>query len=172
MQENYGKVQLSSVASMSEEQEWGFLEQNNTVVISTVHPNGTIFSSPVWYTVRDEGLHIALDQASYHVKNVEHGSGVTAIVEAGGDDLCTSRGIQLRGDAEPVTDPEENEACVEQILDEIFGPDHPHEEAYRKYRDYYDNSHVRFEPERMISWDMRKLYNFQLYESGTIEEAN
>ncbi|MEE9324263.1 MAG: pyridoxamine 5'-phosphate oxidase family protein [Dehalococcoidia bacterium] len=150
---------------MSQEQRWSFLERHHEIAVSTVNRDGVIYSSPVWYTVKDKRIYLGIDQASHHLKNTEGGSSMTGVVFDGGNDLATARGVQIQGRGEVLEDKELAKECDERIADSIFGPGHPHIESYREYRNYYDHLIIELKPEKMITWDMRKLYHLQVYTS-------
>ena len=158
-----GRIRLGAVASMTQAQRWSFLERNHEIALSTVDGDGVIYSSPVWYVVKDRRIFIPIDQASKHLKNTENGSSMTGVVFKGGDDLATARGVQIQGRGKMVEDVALANECVDLVVDQIFGPGHSHAVAYREYRECFDNATMELEPEKMITWDLRKVYNLQMY---------
>lgn len=163
--EYLGRVKLGRVASMSQVQRWSFLERNHEMALSTIDGDGVIYSSPIWYVVKDRRIFLPIDQASKHIQNADNGSSATGVVFKGGDDLATARGVQIQGRVEMVEDAALAQECVDLAVDKIFGPGHPHKENYIEYRDCFDNATIELIPEKMITWDMRKAYNLQMYAS-------
>lgn len=166
--EYLGKVKLGSVASMTKAQRWAYLERHHEMALSTVDGDGVIYSGPMWYTVMDRRIFIPLDQASKHVKNLENGSSMSATVFSGGEEIATAQGVIIQGQGKLLEDPELNQRCVDHLVDHIFGVGHPHKKAYREYREYYDNATLELIPDKMTTWDMRKLYNFQMYSARSL----
>ena len=161
--EYLGRIRLGAVASMTQIQRWSFLERNHEIALSTVDGDGVIYSSPVWYLVKDRRIFIPIDQASKHLQNIENGSSMTGVVFKGGEELATARGVQIQGRGKMVEDAEFAKECVDLIVDHIFGPGHPHTKSYLEYRECFDNATLELEPEKMITWDLRKVYNLQMY---------
>ena len=163
-----GRIKLGAVASMTQSQRWSFLERHYEMALSTVDQDGLIYSSPIWYTVRDRRIFIPVDQASKHLANTENGSSMTGVVFAGGGDLATARGVQIQGKGKMVDDTALEDECVDRVVDHIFGPGHPHSIAYREYRACFGNATMELVHEKLITWDLRKAYNLQMYASRTL----
>lgn len=161
--EYLGRIKLGSVASMTQIQRWSFLERHHELALATIDGDGVIYNSPVWYTIKDRRIFIPIDQASKHLKNIENGSSVTGVVFKGGDELATARGVQIQGRAEMVEDAELAKECVDLLSDHVFDVGHPHKESYIEYRECFDNATIELKPEKMITWDLRKIYNLQMY---------
>ena len=161
--EYLGRVKLGSVASMTPIQRWAYLERHHELALATVDGDGVIYNSPPWYTIKDRRIFIPIDQASKHMKNMENGSALSATVFSGGEELATAQGVIIQGRGEMVEDPELAQECVDRLVDHVFGVGHPHKNAYKEYREYFDNATIELKPEKLITWDMRKVYNFQMY---------
>ncbi|MDH3690879.1 MAG: pyridoxamine 5'-phosphate oxidase family protein [Gammaproteobacteria bacterium] len=166
--EYLGRIKLGSVASMTQTARWAFLERNHEIALSTVDKDGVIYSSPVWYTVKDKRIFLPIDQASKHLKNMENGSSMTGVVFKGGDEFATARGVQIQGRGEVVKDPGLAKECADRVADKVFGPGHPHKPAYVEYRECFDNMTMELIPNKMITWDLRKLYNVQAYAARSL----
>ena len=163
--EYLGSVKLGSVASMTKKGRWVFLERHHEIAVSSVDAEGVIYCSPVWYTIIDQRIFLPIDQASKHFQNVEGGSKLTGAVFAGGEELCTARGVQIQGQGRLVNDPTLRERCMEQLVEKIFGFGHPHRQTYIEYRETFDKMTLELIPDKMITWDLRKTYNLPMYTS-------
>ena len=136
--------------------------------IAAVAGHGGSVQTVVSDVTNEESVQAAVDQASKHLENTENGSSMTGVVFAGGGDLATARGVQIQGKGKMVDDTALEDECVDRVVDHIFGPGHPHSIAYREYRACFDNATMELVHEKLITWDLRKAYNLQMYASRTL----
>jgi hypothetical protein len=143
---------------MDDQERLRFLEEEKVAVVGSFGPRGWPHLMPLWYVVRDGEVWSWTFTKSQKIKNLERDSRATVLVEAG-DEYSELRGVQM-----------ECEAVFHQDLDFVVGfavdlvtryaPEGQEvtPEATEAFRAQAPKRTVlQFRPERIISWDHRKL---------------
>jgi PPOX class probable F420-dependent enzyme len=144
---------------LTEGEQRELLEEARTLHVASILPNGRPHLVPMWFVVDDDGL-LAFTTygTSQKVKNLERDPRITVMAETGTayDEL---RGVAIDGTAEIVRDPRVTMRTLQLVGAKMGGqgrPAPPPEDeepppvAYKRVT-------VRVHPERIRSWDHRKL---------------
>jgi PPOX class probable F420-dependent enzyme len=132
------------------------MDEARTLVLGTVGPDGRPHLVPMWFVLDDEGRPCCTSYArAQKVRNIERDDRVTALVEAG-EGYDELRGIAIDGRAELIAgDPERTRAVMEAIGRRYGAAASP--EAARPARQAPKRVVIRIHPERVRSWDHRRL---------------
>jgi PPOX class probable F420-dependent enzyme len=144
--------------TLTEAEQRELLEAARVLQVASIGPDGRPHLVPMWFVHDDDGL-LAFTTygAAQKVKNLERDPRVTVLAETG-TAYNELRGISIDGRAEIVRDPPRT-ARVLQLVGARYGdrprpdPDpslDPPPAAYKRVT-------VRIHPERIRSWDHRKL---------------
>ena len=143
---------------LTEEEQRELIETARILQIASINPDGRPHLIPMWFVLDDEGvLAFTTYGTSQKVRNLERDPRITALAETG-DAYDQLRGLSIDGRAEIVRDPRVT-ARVLQLVGARYGdrarPEHDPElpipaAATRRVT-------VRIHPERVRSWDHRKL---------------
>jgi PPOX class probable F420-dependent enzyme len=144
------------VLSAAEQRE--LLESERVVVVSSIGPRGWPHSMPMWYVLREGEIWVWSYAKAQKVRNLERDRRATLLVETG-TEYVELRGVQIEAEAEIVRD---REAVLEfgkeltvrysEGIDSIEGDAAAALQAQAAKR-----VAIRFEPQRVASWDHRKL---------------
>ncbi|MBZ5733423.1 TIGR03618 family F420-dependent PPOX class oxidoreductase [Nocardioides sp. TRM66260-LWL] len=140
---------------MSDEEVWEFLHQQRSATLGTYGPQGRIHLVGMWYAVRDGAVWFETKAKAQKTLNVRRDPRASFLVEAGHtyDQL---RGVAFEGRAEIV----EDEQVVWDVCVDVFERcTAPYSEEMRPLVELMAKNRVvlRLEPERIRSWDHRKL---------------
>ncbi|NVK81589.1 pyridoxamine 5'-phosphate oxidase family protein [Streptomyces morookaense] len=132
-----------------------FLTAQRTCRLATVGPDGSPHVSPLWFAWDGQALWLYSLVRSRRWAALRSGPRVAAVVDDGRE-YGELRGAELAGRAEPVGEaPRKGEPCPELhcveglFADKYFGmATMPHDGRH---------AWVRLEPDRIVSWDFRKL---------------
>lgn len=139
-----------------------FLEQGDTIQVATVGIDGHPHLAPMWYVVDDGKVVFRSFTKSQKIVNLRRDPKVTVLLEEG-KTYAELRGVMIRGRARLVTDrdyvlsiyarlaathPVGTEAPARLDAESI-------EAVFGRYAD--KNTVVVVEPEKIASWDHRKL---------------
>jgi PPOX class probable F420-dependent enzyme len=140
---------------MTEAESADLLASSRKMQLATINADHTPHLVTMFYVLRDGRITFWTYRASQKAKNLARDPRLTCLVEDG-DGYFDLRGVQVRGVAEPITDPAGVAEVGRLIMGQLTGV--PAEglgqyvaEAARKRIAYV----VR--PSRIISWDHRKL---------------
>jgi PPOX class probable F420-dependent enzyme len=141
---------------MSEGEVADFLDEQRVVVCATIGPRGWPHLMPLWYVVRDGEIWAWTYAKAQKVRNLERDDRATLALEDGGQ-YHELRGVMVEAHAVIHRDTE----AVAETGAEIFkrygnatpGPEFP--EAMRAQA--AKRVALQFVPERLASWDHRKL---------------
>jgi len=151
-----GENQRSTVV-MSEDEITGFLAASRVATIATIGPTGHPHLVAMWFGIVDGKLYFETKAKSQKAVNLRRNPTVSCSVEAGGsyDQL---RGVAIEGTAVLIDDPtsEEYWAAAVNIWERYQGP---YSDDVRPFVEMMMNKRivVRVEPQRIRSWDHRKL---------------
>jgi nitroimidazol reductase NimA-like FMN-containing flavoprotein (pyridoxamine 5'-phosphate oxidase superfamily) len=148
--------------TMTKDEMAAFLDGSHILQVSSIDNDGYPHIAPMWYFVDDGNIVFRSFTKSQKIVNLERNNKLGVLVEAG-DAYSELRGVMIRGTARFVTDPayilkvygelaaryamlgEAPQRLTPEELDAAFG------------RFATKNTAVVVEPEKIASWDHRKL---------------
>ena len=133
-----------------------FLREQRTATMCSIHRDGSIHAVAMWYGFLDGEVAFETKAKSQKVQNLRRDPRLTVMVESG-DRYEELRGVEVVGKAEIIEDPDQLWAIGLSVYERYVGP--------------YDEEHgrpavagmlnkrvgVRLHPDRVVSWDHRKL---------------
>ncbi|MBF5000117.1 PPOX class F420-dependent oxidoreductase [Nocardia sp. BSTN01] len=140
---------------MSETEITEFLERSRIMTLASLGKNGTPHLTAMWYGLVDGEIWFETKGKSQKAVNVRRDPRVTVLVESG-DTYDRLRGVSIEGRAEIVEDPEALFKVGVSVWERYTGP---YTEELRPMVEAMLNKRVaiRVVPERVRSWDHRKL---------------
>jgi len=137
-----------------------FVASAQTIVINSIGPDGVPHPMPMWFGVEDDGAIVMTTfRKSQKVRNLERDPRVSLLVEEGAV-YSELRGAVLYGKAELIDDADR----VLDILSTVAMANQPEvdEESMKAVRKGLlatakKRVGIRIRPERIVSWDHRKL---------------
>ncbi|WP_433602029.1 pyridoxamine 5'-phosphate oxidase family protein [Nocardia sp. CA-135953] len=142
-----------------------FLQRSRIATVATIGPNGAPHLTAMWYALIDGEIWFETKAKSQKAVNLGRDPRVTCMVEAGRtyDQL---RGVSIEGHAEIIDDPDRLFAVGVSVWERYTGP---YSEEVRPLVEQMLNKRiaVRVVPDRLRSWDHRKLGLPQLPLGGT-----
>lgn len=140
---------------MSETEITEFLERSRIMTLASLGKNGTPHLTAMWYGLVDGEIWFETKGKSQKAVNLRRDPRVTVLVEAG-DTYDQLRGVSIEGRAEIVEDPEALFKVGVSVWERYTGP---YTEEVRPMVEAMLNKRVaiRVVPERVRSWDHRKL---------------
>ncbi|OXR47450.1 hypothetical protein B7C42_00575 [Nocardia cerradoensis] len=140
---------------MSETEITEFLERSRIMTLASLGKNGTPHLTAMWYGLVDGEIWFETKGKSQKAVNLRRDPRVTVLVEAG-DTYDQLRGVSIEGRAEIVEDPEALFKVGVSVWERYTGP---YTEELRPMVEAMLNKRIaiRVVPERVRSWDHRKL---------------
>ena len=140
---------------MTPEAREAFLHDARTIVLSTIDARGYPHSVAMWYVVEDGCVLMTTYAKSQKALNLERNPKVALMVESG-TSYDTLQGILIRGRAELIRDVGRCAALLMRIHAKMLGamPVGVEEAMQAQAR---KRVIIRVQPERVSSWDHRKL---------------
>lgn len=140
---------------MSDAEITEFLEHSRIATMATVGPTGSPHLIAMWYALLDGEVWFETKTKSQKAVNLRRDPRITCMVEAG-DTYDQLRGVSLEGRAEIVEDPEKLFAVGVSVWERYTGP---YSEEMRPMVEtmLHKRIAIRVVPERVRSWDHRKL---------------
>lgn len=140
---------------MTDDETREFLNGRHTMNVATVNHDGTIHLVAMWYGFVGDRPAFWTYGRSQKVRNLERNPQVTALVEAGQvyEEL---QGVELVGRAELVTDRDRLMAIGRSVFERYIGAWSDEMQPYLD-RTGAKRVGVVIEPDRIVSWDHRKL---------------
>jgi PPOX class probable F420-dependent enzyme len=153
-----GTNQRSAIV-MSDDEITEFIEQSRTCTLASIGPTGRPHLVAMWYGVIDGKLYFETKAKSQKVQNLRRDPRITAMIEAG-DSYDQLRGVSIEGTAAIIDDTDDKEywACAQSVFERYN--DAPSDGSdVRPILEFMMNKRVvvRIDPDRLISWDHRKL---------------
>ncbi|MDQ4006189.1 MAG: pyridoxamine 5'-phosphate oxidase family protein [Actinomycetota bacterium] len=137
--------------SLTEEELEEFLATEKTVRIATAAEDGTPHVIPLWFVWLDGAMYLNSTFGNVTVENIQRTGKASAVVDDG-ETYDSLRGVVVTGTVEliGVDDPglEDLERAWSEKL--LSGNDPP-------YRRWKRRTWMRLQPERIASWDFRKI---------------
>ncbi|WP_306357144.1 MULTISPECIES: pyridoxamine 5'-phosphate oxidase family protein [unclassified Nocardia] len=140
---------------MTDQEITDFLERSRIATLATLGPTGTPHLTAMWYGLIDGHIWFETKAKSQKAVNLRRDPRVTVLVEAG-DTYDQLRGVSIEGRAEIVDDPEALFRVGVSVWERYTGP---YSEDMKPFVEQMLNKRVavRVVPERVRSWDHRKL---------------
>lgn len=144
---------------MSEAEITEFVEQSRTCTLASIGPTGRPHLVAMWYGVIDGKLYFETKAKSQKVQNLRRDPRITAMIEAGFsyDQL---RGVSIEGTAVIIEDRDDPQywGCAQSVF-ERYNDAPPEGTDVQAILEFMMNKRVvvRIDPERVRSWDHRKL---------------
>jgi PPOX class probable F420-dependent enzyme len=137
---------------MPPEEITGFIERSRTATLATLSAAGTPHLVAMWYAVLDGEVWF---ETKAKAVNLRRNPNVTVLVEDG-ESYPTLRGVAIEGRAEIVDDPDSLLRVGISVWERYTGP---YSDEMRPFVDQMMNNRiaVRVRPDRLRSWDHRKL---------------
>jgi len=146
-----GEIQLSA----GEQRD--LIDSERIVVVSSIGPRGWPHSMPLWYVPRGGEIWIYTYAKSQKVRNLERDPRATLLIETG-HEYTELRGVEIETEAEVHRDPDDVFELAKELTARYAGGaqiDESQAEALRAQA--RKRVAVRFEPNRVASWDHREL---------------
>jgi PPOX class probable F420-dependent enzyme len=136
--------------SLTDQELAEFLERSWTVRVATNGPDGWPHVVPLWFVWHGGTLFVNTTRGNRTVRNAEADPRAAATVDDGEryDEL---RGVVLRGDLLEASGDPRLQAVSDAFAGKYFGGNRPHFEGWR------NRLFLRMEPERISSWDFRRI---------------
>ena len=140
------------VPAMTDKELDEFLDQPGLVArLSTINPDGTPHTMPIWYEWRDGEIRVSTQVIQRKVKNMLRDPRVTILI-----DTCDFpyKGVMIYGEAS--LDQEDAMSKRISIFERYFGDRDAAEDYARKLADKWEPVMVRIKPSKIISFDYTK----------------
>lgn len=142
---------------MTDEEVTAFLERSRTATMATVGPSGHPHLIAMWYGVVDGKIYFETKAKSQKVVNLRRNPRISVMVEAG-DTYDQLRGVAIEGTAHLIEDTTADEywACANSVFERYNGEVN---DETKPFVEMMMNKRivVRVDPERVRSWDHRKI---------------
>lgn len=142
---------------MSDREVWAFLAEQRVVTCATQGPRGWPHLMPLWYVPRGTELWAWTYGKSQKVRNLKRDPRATLQVETG-EQYQELRGVMIEANTELISDAERVAELGSKLVSRYAGGASLNQEALAGVRAQAAKRVVlRFVPERIASWDHRKL---------------
>jgi len=146
---------------MTEAEQKAFLAGAQTIVICSLDPRGYPHPMPMWFALEDDGAVVMTTfTKSQKIKNLERDPRVSLLAESG-TVYAELRGVVLQGEAELVREKEQVLDILARVGAKSAGGagNAPNPEQLRSalMATVPKRTGIRVRPERVVSWDHRKL---------------
>ena len=140
--------------AMAPEERETFLRDERTCRVASVGGDGSPHVTPLWFVWDGRSLWLTSIVRSQRWTDLQRDGRVSVIVDTG-HDFMELRGVEIKGRAEVVGEvPRTGEPNAElEVPERLFA------DKYAGGRVHHDGRHawLRITPEKMVSWDFRKL---------------
>jgi PPOX class probable F420-dependent enzyme len=133
-----------------------FLDEQKTMSVATIGPNGRPHLMPLWYVPEDDALIGWTFAKSQKAKNLERDPHATLQVEDGVE-YQELRGVMFECDVEVEREPERVAEFGRKIFTRYGGGELAPEAEAMVEKQAQKRIGMRFTPTRTVSWDHRKL---------------
>jgi PPOX class probable F420-dependent enzyme len=153
--------------TMSDDEVTSFIERSRTATMATNGPSGVPHLIAMWYGVVDGKIYFETKAKSQKAANLRRDPRIAVMIEAGTtyDQL---RGVSVEGTAFMIEDTDDPEywAAAVSVFERYNGP---YTDEMKPFVDIMMNKRivVRVDPERVRSWDHRKLGSPAMPFAGT-----
>jgi PPOX class probable F420-dependent enzyme len=151
--------------TMSDDEIAAFLTQQRVATMATLGPTGAPHLVAMWFGVVDGQIWFESKAKAQKVANLRRDSRMTVMIEDGRsyDEL---RGVSIEGHGVITEDPEAMWAVGVNMWERYTGP-YTEDQRANVERTLHKRVVVRLDPERVRSWDHRKLGMRPIPVSGT-----
>jgi PPOX class probable F420-dependent enzyme len=153
--------------AMTDEEVAGFLERSRTATLASIGADGMPHLVAMWYGLIDGKLYFETKTKSQKARNLFRDRRIVCMVEAG-DSYDELRGVSIEGQAVIIEDTTADEywAAGRSVWERYTGP---YTEEQRPFLEFMMSKRivVRIEPERVRTWDHRKMGMAPMPISGT-----
>lgn len=144
-----------SLIAMTSAEVAAFLDEQRTIIMSTIGPDGSIHSVAMWYGFADGVLAMTTKAKAQKARNLARDPRITCLSEAG-TSYGELRGVELVGRADLSDDPQVVWAAAVSNHERHHGP--LTQEGTEKLRHAMRNRvAILVRPGKVVSWDHRKL---------------
>ena len=144
---------------MTDTEQRDFIASAQTIIISSIGKDGVPHPMPMWFGVEEGGAIVMTTfRKSQKIKNLQGDARVSLLVEDG-TSYNELRGVVIYGTAELIDDAER----VIDILSEVATRNQPVDDGAKQgmraalAKTAPKRIGIRIKPERVVSWDHRKL---------------
>jgi len=150
---------------MSDAEITDFLVRSRIATLASIGPDGRPHVVAMWYALVDGELWFETKAKSQKAVNLRRDPRITCMLEAG-QTYDQLRGVSIEGHAEIIDDPDKLYAVGVSVWERYTGP---YSEEVRPFVEQMLNKRVaiRVVPDRLRSWDHRKLGMPQMPVGGT-----
>jgi len=142
---------------MSDEEVTAFLQRSRTATMATIGPTGHPHLIAMWYGLLDGKIYFETKAKSQKAVNLRRDPRISVMVESG-DTYDQLRGVAIEGTAHLIEDTEAEEywAAADSVFERYNGEV---TEETRPFVEIMMNKRivVRVDPDRVRSWDHRKI---------------
>lgn len=142
---------------MTEDELRAFLDEQLTMIVATIGPNGRPHLMPLWFAPGDDGLRGWTFAKSQKARNLERDPRATVQVEAGVE-YQELRGAMLECDVDVERETERVEPFGDALVDRYGGGSPEMKEFFRAQAP--KRVGLVFRPTRTVTWDHRKLEGY------------
>ena len=141
---------------MSDEEIWPFIESRKSLQVATLNKDGSVQLTTLWFAVVDGAIVFETFTKAQKVVNLKRDPRIAVLVEDG-TTYNELRGVSINARAELVEDPAEGERFATHIL-RRNNPEVPEDMVPQAAKMMAQKrTVVVIRPERIASWDHRKL---------------
>jgi PPOX class probable F420-dependent enzyme len=140
---------------MTDDEVADFLAERRKLHVATLNRDGSPHLMPMYFLVVDGAITFWTYTASQKIANLRRDPRITVMAEDG-EAYFDLRGVQISGGARLTDDPALVAAFGERLYARYFGPLDGDGRAYVA-RSAAKRTRVTVEPERVVSWDHRRL---------------
>ena len=155
---------------MSDEEVASFLERSRTATLASIGPNGLPHLVAMWYGLIDGKVYFETKAKSQKAANLRRDPRIVVMVESG-DTYTQLRGVSVEGSAHIIDDTTSDEywAAAVSVFERYNGP---YSEDMKPFVEIMMNKRVvvRVDPDRVRSWDHRKLGQPEMPLAGSTAE--
>lgn len=136
-----------------------FLDNGHTLILTTVDKDGYPHSTPIWYVYMDGLIYTRGRRRSQKTANIRRNSKVGCVVEEGLR-WRELKAVMIRGRAEEVTDPAEQERFQRANAEKYDSFRESQKDLPKATRSHYSTPFIiwKITPEkRLATWDNKKI---------------
>ena len=141
---------------MTEEEMWAFIEEQNSLQVATIGKDGMPHLTTLWFAVVDGEIAFETFTKSQKVVNLKRDPRISVLLEDG-TEYNQLRGVTMQGRAHLEEDPEKVHPYALAVM-RRNQPEIPEDQLDAAAKVMAaKRSAVIVEPEKIVSWDHRKL---------------
>jgi nitroimidazol reductase NimA-like FMN-containing flavoprotein (pyridoxamine 5'-phosphate oxidase superfamily) len=146
---------LRKQIEMTADEVTAFLNEQRTIIMCTIHPNGSVHAVPMFYGLVDGAVVVQTKARAQKVVNLRRNPRLTMLVQAGRE-YEELRGVELVGRGEILEDPKELWELAVNIHTRNKGP-YSEDQRPVVQEAAKNRFGIRLITESVVSWDHRKL---------------